>query len=46
MSNSHEHKDIDKQIEQLMECKPLSEQEVKELCDKVSSVCGVCLSYS
>lgn len=26
---------IDKQIEQLMECKPLSEAEIKELCDRV-----------
>ncbi len=28
---------IDKKISQLMECKPLSEQEVKELCEKVSN---------
>jgi len=27
---------IDKQIEQLMECKPLSEAEIKELCDRVT----------
>jgi hypothetical protein len=30
------HSDVDKWIAQLMECKPLSEQEVKALCDKVS----------
>ena len=29
---------LDKQIEQLMNCKPLLEQEVKSLCDKVSIV--------
>jgi hypothetical protein len=28
--------DVDKFIAQLMECKPLSEQEVKALCDKVN----------
>ena len=28
-------KDLDKFIEQLWECKPLSESEVKFLCDKV-----------
>ena len=27
---------LDKQIDQLLECKPISEQEVKQLCDKVS----------
>lgn len=27
--------DIDKQIEILFECKPLTESEVKELCEKV-----------
>lgn len=27
--------EIDKYIERLKECKPLTEQEVKELCDKV-----------
>lgn len=27
--------DVDRFIAQLMECKPLSEQEVKALCDKV-----------
>jgi hypothetical protein len=27
---------LDKQIETLMDCKPLSETEVKQLCEKVS----------
>lgn len=29
---------LDKQIETLMECKPLSENEVKQLCERVSSL--------
>ena len=29
---------LDKQIETLMECKPLSENEVKNLCDKVFQI--------
>ena len=29
---------LDKQIEQLMDCKLLSEAEVKALCDKVNSI--------
>ena len=33
--SSSESSNIDKQIEQLFQCKPLSEQEVKGLCDKV-----------
>lgn len=28
---------LDKQIETLLECKPLSEQAVKELCEKVTN---------
>ncbi len=28
---------LDKEITQLMECKPLTETEVKQLCDKVLS---------
>lgn len=29
---------LDKQIETLMECKPLPETEVKQLCEKVSNI--------
>ncbi len=32
---NHNWVDEDKTIAQLMECKPLSEEEVKKLCDKV-----------
>lgn len=37
--------DVDAWISQLMQCKPLSEAEVKKLCDKVRFGCdwGVCL---
>jgi len=31
-------KELDHWIEQLMECKPLSEAQVKTLCDKVSNI--------
>lgn len=40
--------DVDGWIAQLMQCKPLSEAEVKKLCDKVcpgfvfSLICGIC----
>jgi hypothetical protein len=36
MTNTAHIKDVDKQIAQLMQCKALSEQEIKELCEKVS----------
>jgi len=29
---------LDKYIEQLMECKPLAEAEVRQLCEKVSHI--------
>ncbi|OWM89599.1 hypothetical protein CDL15_Pgr024347 [Punica granatum] len=32
------HADLDRQIEQLMECKPLSEAEVKTLCDQARAI--------
>ncbi|CAJ1939980.1 unnamed protein product [Sphenostylis stenocarpa] len=32
------HADLERQIEQLMECKPLSESEVKTLCDQARAV--------
>lgn len=32
------HADLDRQIEQLMECKPLSEGEVKTLCDQARAI--------
>ncbi|KAK8637690.1 hypothetical protein V6N13_136157 [Hibiscus sabdariffa] len=35
-SNSHDN--LDKQISQLMQCKPLSEQEIKQLCDKAKGI--------
>ena len=31
-------KDLDRSIEQLLQCKPLSESEVKELCAKAQNV--------
>ena len=33
--NMNDIQGLDKQIEVLMECKPLSETEVKQLCEKV-----------
>ena len=33
--NTSDITNIDKQIESLLECKPLSEQDVKALCEKV-----------
>jgi serine/threonine-protein phosphatase 2A catalytic subunit len=30
---------LDKYIEQLMDCKPLAEAEVKSLCEKVEDIC-------
>jgi serine/threonine-protein phosphatase 2A catalytic subunit len=33
-----DHTDLDKQIAQLVECKPLSEQEVKQLCEKAREI--------
>ena len=32
------HADLDRQIEHLMECKPLSESEVKTLCDQARTI--------
>lgn len=32
------HADLDRQIEHLMECKPLPEQEVKALCDQARAI--------
>lgn len=32
------YKDLDRAIEQLLQCKPLSEAEVKELCAKAQNV--------
>ncbi|TYK11342.1 serine/threonine-protein phosphatase PP2A catalytic subunit-like [Cucumis melo var. makuwa] len=32
------HADLDRQIEHLMECKPLSEAEVKTLCDQARTI--------
>lgn len=32
------YKDLDRAIEQLLQCKPLSEAEVKELCSKAQNV--------
>lgn len=32
------HADLDRQIEQLMECKPLTESEVKTLCDQARAI--------
>lgn len=34
------HKDLDEQIEQLMKCEPLSEENVKALCEKAKEVLG------
>lgn len=34
------HKDLDEQIEQLMKCEPLSEDNVKALCEKAKEVLG------
>lgn len=36
--NMGEIHDLDRQIEILMECKPLPETEVKQLCEKVSFI--------
>ena len=33
---------LDKQIETLMECKPLAENEVKALCERVSQILVQC----
>lgn len=33
--NLHEISSLDKQIEQLYQCKPLNESEMKQLCEKV-----------
>lgn len=33
--NTLDYGNLDKQIESLLECKPLSESEVKALCEKV-----------
>jgi len=38
-------KEIDEWIAQLYECKQLSENQVKTLCDKVSGDCGVYWIY-
>lgn len=32
------HSDLDRQIEQLMECKPLTEAEVRTLCDQARAI--------
>ena len=37
---------IDKQIETLLECKPLSEAEVKALCEKVNLIKKFSLGFS
>lgn len=39
MSNPSHYGGLDKQIAHLMQCKPLTEQEIKELCEKVSNFC-------
>jgi hypothetical protein len=36
--NMAEIHNLDRQIETLMECKPLSENEVKQLCDRVPNI--------
>uniref|UniRef100_A0A7N0TIH4 Serine/threonine specific protein phosphatases domain-containing protein n=1 Tax=Kalanchoe fedtschenkoi TaxID=63787 RepID=A0A7N0TIH4_KALFE len=36
--DSNSHGNLDEQIEQLMQCKPLSEQEVRMLCDKAKEI--------
>lgn len=33
-----DYSEIDEQIEQLMQCKPLSEDQVKELCGKAQEI--------
>jgi len=38
--NTGEILNLDKQIEQLLDCKPLSEAEVKALCDKAKEILG------
>lgn len=35
-----QYKDIDAQIDQLLQCKPLSEAEVKALCEKAQEIFG------
>ncbi|CAN6453569.1 unnamed protein product [Victoria cruziana] len=36
--SSNSHGNLDSQIVQLMQCKPLSEQEVRTLCDKAKEI--------
>ncbi|XP_052887642.1 serine/threonine-protein phosphatase PP2A catalytic subunit-like isoform X2 [Gossypium arboreum] len=36
--DSNSHGNLDEQISQLMQCKPLSEQEVRVLCDKAKEI--------
>ena len=36
--SSNPYKDVDGQIEQLMKCEPLPENDVKELCDKAREI--------
>ncbi|KAF5206400.1 Serine/threonine-protein phosphatase [Thalictrum thalictroides] len=36
--STHSHGHIDEQISQLMQCKPLSEQEVRTLCEKAKEI--------
>jgi putative methionine-R-sulfoxide reductase with GAF domain len=38
-SKKTEYSNLDRQIEQLMECRPLAEAEVKQLCEKVCNYC-------
>lgn len=39
MSNQmRDYGSVDKQIAHLMQCKPLTEQEIKELCEKVREI--------
>ncbi|KAH1067925.1 hypothetical protein J1N35_032912 [Gossypium stocksii] len=37
-AGSNSHGNLDEQISQLMQCKPLSEQEVRALCDKAKEI--------
>jgi serine/threonine-protein phosphatase 2A catalytic subunit len=34
--NTSDNNNLDRQIEQLMQCKPLPEAEIKQLCEKVA----------
>ena len=43
--NSTDIGNLDKYIEQLMDCKPLGESEVKQLCEKVILSSNLSISY-